>query len=127
MIKFYLNFIWNYLLIFRHGTNKTTDGFETTIRSHCQEPIVEERNSLAALKIFITHACEVLELWKILCENHLNNIVNCLSKVIIYYLNICYIFLLKNVYKKILLIFLLFFYLIYRIKLINFLRLHFEI
>ncbi|KAG9437559.1 nuclear pore complex protein [Apis mellifera carnica] len=64
----------------QHGTNKTTDGFETTIRSHCQEPIVEERNSLAALKIFITHACEVLELWKILCENHLNNIVNCLSK-----------------------------------------------
>ncbi|XP_043796299.1 nuclear pore complex protein Nup154 isoform X2 [Apis laboriosa] len=64
----------------QHGTNRTTDGFETTIRSHCQEPIVEERNSLAALKIFITHACEVLELWKILCENHLNNIVNCLSK-----------------------------------------------
>ncbi|XP_076649143.1 nuclear pore complex protein Nup154 [Halictus rubicundus] len=57
-----------------------TDGFETTVSSHFQEPIVEERNSLAALKIFITHACEVLELWKILCENHLNNIVNCLSK-----------------------------------------------
>ncbi|XP_003693542.1 nuclear pore complex protein Nup154 isoform X1 [Apis florea] len=64
----------------QHSTSRTTDGFETTIRSHCQEPIVEERNSLAALKIFITHACEVLELWKILCENHLNNIVNCLSK-----------------------------------------------
>lgn len=77
MIKFYLN----YLSIFRHGTTRITDGFETTIPSHYQEPIVEERNSLAALKIFITHACEVLELWKILCENHLNNIVNCLSKV----------------------------------------------
>lgn len=77
MIQFYLN----YFLIFRHSTTRTTDGFETTISSHYQGPIVEERNSLAALKIFITHACEVLELWKILCENHLNNIVNCLSKV----------------------------------------------
>ncbi|OAD62095.1 hypothetical protein WN48_07748 [Eufriesea mexicana] len=64
----------------QHGTTRTTDGFETSISGHYQEPIVEERNSLAALKIFITHACEVLELWKILCENHLNNIVNCLSK-----------------------------------------------
>ncbi|CAK9797720.1 Nuclear pore complex protein Nup154 [Anthophora quadrimaculata] len=62
------------------ATRSMTDGFETTMSSHYQEPIVEERNSLAALKIFITHACEVLELWKILCENHLNNIVNCLSK-----------------------------------------------
>ncbi|XP_018403107.1 PREDICTED: nuclear pore complex protein Nup155 [Cyphomyrmex costatus] len=57
-----------------------TDGFETTMQSHFQEPIVEERNSLDALKVFITHACEVLGLWKILCENQLNNIVNCLSK-----------------------------------------------
>ena len=65
----------------QHNTTRhITDGFETTVSSHFQEPIVEERNSLAALKIFITHACEVLELWKILCENHLNNIVNCLSK-----------------------------------------------
>ncbi|XP_053970658.1 nuclear pore complex protein Nup154 [Hylaeus anthracinus] len=61
-------------------TRNITDGFDTTVTSHFQEPIVEERNSLAALKIFITHACEVLELWKILCENHLNNIINCLSK-----------------------------------------------
>jgi len=53
-----------------------------TIQSHFQEPIVEERNSLDALKVFITHACEVLGLWKILCENQLNNIVNCLSKVV---------------------------------------------
>ncbi|XP_076674265.1 nuclear pore complex protein Nup154 isoform X2 [Andrena cerasifolii] len=65
----------------QHNTTRNiTDGFETTVSSHFQEPIVEERNSLAALKIFITHACEVLELWKILCENHLNIIVNCLSK-----------------------------------------------
>ncbi|XP_029032284.1 nuclear pore complex protein Nup154 [Osmia bicornis bicornis] len=65
----------------QHSTTRNIpDGFETTIASHYQEPIVEERNSLAALKIFITHACEVLELWKILCENNLNNIVNCLSK-----------------------------------------------
>ncbi|XP_029678395.1 nuclear pore complex protein Nup155 isoform X1 [Formica exsecta] len=65
----------------QQNTNRTlTDGFETTIQSHFQEPIVEERNSLDALKVFITHACEVLGLWKILCENRLNNIINCLSK-----------------------------------------------
>ncbi|XP_043248348.1 nuclear pore complex protein Nup154 isoform X1 [Colletes gigas] len=63
-----------------NATRNINDGFETTVTSHFQEPMVEERNSLAALKIFITHACEVLELWKILCENHLNNIINCLSK-----------------------------------------------
>lgn len=70
--------------IFRQSTSSRTltDGFETTIQSHFQEPIVEERNSLDALKVFITHACEVLGLWKILCENRLNNIINCLSKVI---------------------------------------------
>lgn len=55
-----------------------TNGFEI---SQFNEPIVEERNSLDALKIFITHACEILGLWKILCENQLQNIVNCLSKV----------------------------------------------
>lgn len=69
---------------FRQSINRSlADGFETTIQSHFQEPIVEERNSLDALKVFITHACEVLGLWKILCENQLNSIVNCLSKVII--------------------------------------------
>lgn len=56
-----------------------TNGFEM---SQFNEPIVEERNSLDALKIFIVHACEILGLWKILCENQLQNIVNCLSKVI---------------------------------------------
>ncbi|XP_014476453.1 PREDICTED: nuclear pore complex protein Nup155 isoform X3 [Dinoponera quadriceps] len=65
----------------QNATNRSiTTGFETTISSHFQEPIVEERNSLDALKVFITHACEVLGLWKILCENQLNNIVNCLTK-----------------------------------------------
>ncbi|XP_034940368.1 nuclear pore complex protein Nup155 [Chelonus insularis] len=63
-----------------HNTAKNiTDGFDWTISYH-QEPMVEERNSLDALKIFITHACEVLGLWKILCENQLHNIVSCLSK-----------------------------------------------
>ncbi|XP_014205239.1 nuclear pore complex protein Nup155 [Copidosoma floridanum] len=64
-----------------HGTMRSiTDGFDSTINSNIQEPIVEERNSLDALKIFITHACEILGLWKILCENQLHNIVSCLSK-----------------------------------------------
>lgn len=67
------------------GTRNTTDGFEQTMASHYrsqeyQEPRVEERNSLDVLKIFIAHACEVLGLWKILCENQLHNIVSSLSK-----------------------------------------------
>ncbi|XP_014228329.1 nuclear pore complex protein Nup154 [Trichogramma pretiosum] len=63
------------------GMRNVNDGFDnTTIASQYQEPIVEERNSLDALKIFITHACEILGLWKILCENQLHNIVSCLSK-----------------------------------------------
>ncbi|CAB0037630.1 unnamed protein product [Trichogramma brassicae] len=63
------------------GMRNINDGFDnTTIASQYQEPIVEERNSLDALKIFITHACEILGLWKILCENQLHNIVSCLSK-----------------------------------------------
>jgi len=71
------------MYIYRQSTSRgLTDGFEMTIQSHFQEPIVEERNSLDALKVFITHACEVLGLWKILCENQLNNIVNALSKVV---------------------------------------------
>lgn len=73
-----------YLSLCRQNiTRSLTDGFETTITTHFQEPIVEERNSLDALKVFVTHTCEVLGLWKILCENQLNNIVNSLSKVII--------------------------------------------
>ncbi|KAK0174071.1 hypothetical protein PV328_007188 [Microctonus aethiopoides] len=60
-------------------TRCPTDGFDGTITPY-QEPLVEERNSLDALKVFIVHACEVLGLWKILCENQLHNIVNCLSK-----------------------------------------------
>ena len=57
-----------------------TDGFDNTLASQYHEPKVEERNSLDALKIFITHGCEILGLWKILCENQLHNIVSCLSK-----------------------------------------------
>ncbi|XP_001605127.2 nuclear pore complex protein Nup155 isoform X2 [Nasonia vitripennis] len=64
-----------------HSTVRSiTDGCDSTIATTFQEPIVEERNSLDALKIFITHACEILGLWKILCENQLHNIVSCLSK-----------------------------------------------
>ncbi|XP_008546864.1 nuclear pore complex protein Nup155 [Microplitis demolitor] len=56
-----------------------TEGFDGSLAQY-QEPMVEERNSLDALKIFIAHACEVLGLWKILCENQLHNIVSSLSK-----------------------------------------------
>lgn len=67
---------------FRHNaTRNATNGFESSLSPHhFQEPIIEERNSLDALKVFITHACEVLGLWRILCDNQLHNIVSCLTK-----------------------------------------------
>ncbi|XP_046432876.1 nuclear pore complex protein Nup155 [Neodiprion virginianus] len=65
----------------QHNTiRNSSNGFESTMSPHIQEPIIEERNSLDALKVFITHACEVLGLWRILCENQLHNIVSCLTK-----------------------------------------------
>ncbi|XP_012260855.2 nuclear pore complex protein Nup155 [Athalia rosae] len=65
----------------QHNTTRnSTNGFESSLSPHLQEPIIEERNSLDALKVFITHACEVLGLWRILCENQLHNIVSCLTK-----------------------------------------------
>lgn len=48
--------------------------------SQMQEPNVEERNSLDALKTFTAHACEILNLWKILCENQLPCIMDSLLK-----------------------------------------------
>ena len=67
------------------GAKNITNGYDTSMVSsyraqEYEEPLVEERNSLDALKVFIVHACEVLGLWKILCENQLHNIVNSLSK-----------------------------------------------
>ncbi|XP_043495408.1 nuclear pore complex protein Nup155 isoform X2 [Polistes fuscatus] len=78
-LRFFLNKNTN--ITKQHNSARSiTDEFETTLPNLYQEPIVEERNSLDALKVFITHACEVLGLWEILCENQLNNIINCLSK-----------------------------------------------
>ncbi|XP_012285460.1 nuclear pore complex protein Nup155 [Orussus abietinus] len=62
------------------SSRNVTNGFEASVSTRYQEPIIEERNSLDALKVFITHACEVLGLWKILNENQLHNIISCLSK-----------------------------------------------
>lgn len=36
---------------------------------------IEERQSLDALKIFVAHACEVLSLWKILCEHQIHLLI----------------------------------------------------
>ena len=74
-----MNLLLVYLVIEQLDRN-VTETFDNTLASNVPEPIVEEKNSLDALKIFITHACEILGLWKILCENQLNKIINCLSK-----------------------------------------------
>lgn len=42
---------------------------------------VQEKRSLDAFRVFITHACEVLGLWKILCEHQFHIIADTISKV----------------------------------------------
>lgn len=41
---------------------------------------LEERQSLTALKQFVTHCCEVLGLWRILCEHQFHELVATLSE-----------------------------------------------
>lgn len=45
------------------------------------EAQLEEKASLLALKSFVSHACEVLGLWKILCEHQFHIIAEMLDKV----------------------------------------------
>ncbi|KAK6639409.1 hypothetical protein RUM43_007682 [Polyplax serrata] len=44
------------------------------------EAQLEEKTSLLALKSFVSHACEVLGLWKILCEHQFHVIADMLDK-----------------------------------------------
>lgn len=45
-----------------------------------QDAQLEERESLSALKTFVTHCCEILGLWQILCEHQLHKLVACLPE-----------------------------------------------
>lgn len=45
-----------------------------------QDAQLEERESLSALKIFVSHCCEILGLWRILCEHQFHELVACLPE-----------------------------------------------
>ena len=45
------------------------------------EAQLEEKTSLLALKSFVSHSCEVLGLWKILCEHQFHVIADMLDEV----------------------------------------------
>jgi nuclear pore complex protein Nup155 len=50
-------------------------------RSREQEAQLEEKRSLDALKVFVAHTCEVLGMWRILCEHQFHVVADVLSKV----------------------------------------------
>jgi hypothetical protein len=50
-------------------------------RNREQEAQLEEKRSLDALKAFVAHTCEVLGMWRILCEHQFHVIADMLSKV----------------------------------------------
>ncbi|KAJ4448862.1 hypothetical protein ANN_00253 [Periplaneta americana] len=62
------------------------DSFETPAthrtsqRNLEQEAQMEEKHSLDALKAFVAHTCEVLGMWRILCEHQFHVIASVLSK-----------------------------------------------
>ncbi|XP_033607158.1 nuclear pore complex protein Nup155 isoform X2 [Cryptotermes secundus] len=62
------------------------DSFETSLhhrtpqRNREQEAQLEEKHSLDALKAFVAHTCEVLGMWRILCEHQFHVIADTLSK-----------------------------------------------
>jgi len=46
-----------------------------------QEAQLEEKRSLDSLKMFVAHTCEVLGMWRILCEHQFHVIADFLNKV----------------------------------------------
>lgn len=71
------------------STNARRDAFQSPLtpgrpapqRNLQLEVQLEEKMSLLALKGFVSHACEVLGLWKILCEHQFHVIAEMLEKV----------------------------------------------
>lgn len=45
-----------------------------------QDIQIEERQSLDALRTFVTQSCEILGLWKILCEHQIHLLISSLPK-----------------------------------------------
>lgn len=63
---------------FRSPLTSLRPGAQKNIQLEAQ---LEEKTSLLALKSFVSHACEVLGLWKILCEHQFHVIADMLDKV----------------------------------------------
>lgn len=62
------------------GVDSTSMAMTTTrLGPTAQDLQIEERQSLDALKIFVTHSCETLGLWKILCEHQIHLLISTLS------------------------------------------------
>jgi nuclear pore complex protein Nup155 len=64
-----------------HDSFETSASHRTPQRNRDQEAQLEEKRSLDSLKAFMAHACEVLGMWRILCEHQFHVIVNVLTKV----------------------------------------------
>lgn len=60
--------------------NQTMQNFQNISRQNytIQEAQLEERHSLDALKSFVTHACQVLGLWRVLCDHQFHILVDAL-------------------------------------------------
>lgn len=62
------------------SSNTTTNGFVSSDQfihqQKKEEAFLEEKKSFDALVNFIKHVCEIISLWKILCEHQLHTIVN---------------------------------------------------
>lgn len=77
-ISTYLNN--NQTFVNADGTTTLAGMNNTRLNQSIQDMQIEERQSLDALKIFVTHCCEVLSLYKILCEHQFHILVDSIPK-----------------------------------------------
>lgn len=63
-----------------HDSFDTSASHRNPQRNRDQEAQLEEKRSLDSLKMFVTHTCEVLGMWRILCEHQFHVIADVLSK-----------------------------------------------
>lgn len=62
------------------STNQSQRGAAAVAMSAVEEARMEEKRSLDALSRFIKHTCEVMSLWKILCEHQFHVLIGALPK-----------------------------------------------
>lgn len=64
----------------KEALNETQTTALTRAKFTLQDAQLEERESLSALKVFVSHCCEILGLWRILCEHQFHELVACLPE-----------------------------------------------